>query len=79
MMNSENAPKEIVQSFIDFVNTAKWLMNENQQPSVTQELGGLFPSIRGGRGRGERSELLRVGVGELSTSATGTKNTSFAT
>ena len=79
MMNSENAPKEIVQSFIDLVNTTKWLMNENQQPSVTQELGRLFPSIRGGRGRGESSELLRVGAGELSTSATGTKNTSFAT
>ena len=27
---------------------AKWLMDENQQPSVTQELGKLFPSIRGG-------------------------------
>ena len=54
-------------------------MDENQQPSVTQELGRLFPSIRGGRGRGESSELLRVGAGELSTSATGTKSTSFAT
>ena len=43
MMNSENSPKEIAQSFIDLVTMAKWLMNENQQPSVTQELGRLFP------------------------------------
>ena len=78
MMNSENAPKEIVQ-FIDLVNTAKWLMNEIQQPSVTQELGRLFPSVRGGTRRGESNELLRVGASELSTSATDTKNTSFAT
>ena len=35
-------------SLIDFVKMAKWLMDENQQPSVTQELGKLFPSIRGG-------------------------------
>ena len=56
---------------------AKWLMDENQQPSVTQELGRLFPSIRGGGGRGENSELLRVGAGELSASATDTNNTSF--
>ena len=46
MMNSENAPNEIVQSFIDLVNIAKRLMDENQQPSVRQELGRLFPSIR---------------------------------
>ena len=46
MMSSENASKKIVQSLIDFVNMAKWLMDENQQPSVTQELGRLFPSIR---------------------------------
>ena len=56
---------------------AKWLMDENQQPSVTQELGRLFPSIRGGGGRGENSELLRVGAGESSASATDTNNTSF--
>ena len=49
-MISENAPKKIVQSLIDLVNMAKWLMDENQQPSVTHELGRLFPSIRG-RGR----------------------------
>ena len=58
---------------------AKWLMNENQQPSATQELGRLFPTIRGRGRRGESSELLRVGVGESSASATDTNNTSFAT
>ena len=78
-MNSENTPKEIVQSLIDLVNMAKWLMDENQQPSVTQELGRLFPSIRGRGRRGESSELLRVGAGESSASATDTNNTSFAT
>ena len=57
----------------------KWLMDENQQPSVTQELGGLFPIIRGGGRRGESSEILRVGAGESSASATDTNNTSFAT
>ena len=48
ILNSENAPKEIMQSFIYLVNLTKWLMDENQQPSVTKELGRLFPSIRGG-------------------------------
>ena len=71
MMNSENASKKIVQSLIDLVNMAKWLMDENQQPSVTQELGRLLPSIRGGGRRDESSELLlRVGAGESSASAT---------
>ena len=79
MMNSENASKKIVQSLIDLVNMAKWLMDENQQPSVTQELGRLFPSIRGRGRKDESSELLRVGVGESSASATDTNNTSFAT
>ena len=68
-----------MQSFIDLVNMVKWLMVKNQQPSVTQELGRLFPSIRGGGRRGESSELLRVGAGESSASATDTNNTSFAT
>ena len=64
MMHSENTPKEIVQLLIDLENTVKWLMDEIQQPSVTQELGRLFPSIiRRGR-RGESSELLRVAAGE---------------
>ena len=79
MMNSENAPKEIVQSFIDLVNMAKWLMDETQQPSVTQELGRLLPSIRGGGRRDESSELLSVGSGASSASATDANDTSFAT
>ena len=58
---------------------AKWLMDENQQPSVTQELGRLLPSIRGRGRRGESSELLRVGAGKSSASATDANNTSFAT
>ena len=37
-MNCENASKEIVQWFIDLMNMAKGLMDENQQPSITQEL-----------------------------------------
>ena len=78
MMNSENAPKEIMKSFIDLVNVAK-VMDENQQPSVTQELGRLFPSITGWGRRGESSELLRVGARESPTSATGGGNTSFET
>ena len=78
MMNSENGPKQIAQLFMDLVNMAKWLMDENQQPSVTQEVGRLFPSIRGRGRRGESSELLRVGAGESSASATDTNNTSFA-
>ena len=57
----------------------KWLMDKNQQPSVTQELGRLFPSIRGGGRRGKSSELLRVGAGESSASATDTNDTGFAT
>ena len=57
---------------------AKWLMDEKQQPSVTQELGRLFPSIRGRGRKDESSELLRVGVGESSASATDPNN-SFAT
>ena len=49
-------------------------MDENQQPSVTQELGRLFPSIRGRGRRGESSELLGVGAGESYASATDTNN-----
>ena len=80
MMSSENAPKKIVQLLIDLVNMAKWLINESQQPSVTQELGRLFPSIRGRGRRGESSELLlKVSAGESPASATSTNNTSFAT
>ena len=54
-------------------------MDKNQQPSITQGLGRLFPRMRGGGRRGESSELLRVVAGESSTSATDTNNTSFAT
>ena len=79
MMNSENAPNEIVQSFIDLVNIAKRLMDENQQSSVRQELGRLFPSIRDGGRRSESSELLRIGAGESSASTTDTYYTNFAT
>ena len=80
MMSSENASNKIVQSLIDLVNMAKWLMNESQQPSVTQELGRLFPSIRGRGKRGKSSELfLRVGACESSASVTDTNNTSFET
>ena len=48
-------------------------MDENQQPSVTQELGRLFPSIRGRGRRGESNELFRVGA-ESSASATDTND-----
>ena len=51
---------------------AKWLMDENQQSSVAQELGRLFPSIRGRERRCESSELLKVDAGESSASATDT-------
>ena len=77
MMNIENAPKEIVQSFIDLVSMGKGLMNENQQSSVTQELGRFFPSIISGGRRGESSELLKVNAGESSASATDTNNINF--
>ena len=54
-------------------------MDENQQPSVTQELGRLFSSIRGGGRRGESIELLMVGARRSSASATDTNHISFAT
>ena len=55
-------------------------MDENQQPSVTQELGRLFLSTRGGELlMVESRELLMVGAGESSASATDLNNTSFAT
>ena len=77
-MNSENAQKDIAQSFIDFVDMAKGLMDKNQQPFVPHELGRL-PSTRGRGGRDESRELLRVGAGESSAAAADTNNTSFAT
>ena len=54
-------------------------MDEKHQPSVAQELGRLFPSIRGRGRKDESSELLRVGAGESSASVTDTNNNSFAT
>ena len=66
-----------MQLLIDLVIVAKRLIDENQQPSVTR--GRLFPSIRDRWRRGESSELIRVGAGESSASATDTNNTSFAT
>ena len=56
---------------------AKGLMDENQQLSVQEQLRQLFCSARGGERRGKSRELLRVGAGESSASATGTKNNSF--
>ena len=58
---------------------AKKLMNENQQPSVQQELEKLFHSTRGGGRVDESRELRRVGTGESSTSTTIDTNASFAT
>ena len=78
-MSCENASKKIVPLLIDLVNMAKWLIDENHQPSVTEELGRLFPSIIGRGRRGENSEILRVDDGESSASATDTNTTSFAT
>ena len=54
-------------------------MDENQQSSLTQELGRLFPSIRGRGRKDESNKLLKVGASESSASATDTNNTSFAT
>ena len=75
-MNNEDASNMIVQSLIDLLNMVKGLKNENQQPSVTQELGRLFPRTRDGGRTGESRQLLSVDAGE---SATDTNNTSFTT
>ena len=72
MMNSENSPKEIVQLVIDLANMVKGLMDENQQLSVTEKLGRLFPSARDGGRSGESRRLLRVVAGESSASTTDT-------
>ena len=47
---------------------AKGLMEENQQPSVQQELERLFSSRRGGGRVGESIVSHRVGAGESSAS-----------
>ena len=66
-----------MQPFIDLANMAKELMDENQEPSVTQELRRLSPSTRGGGRRDESRELLRVGADKSSASAIDINNTSF--
>ena len=78
-MDSENASKEIVKSFIGLVSMAKGLINENQKPSVQQVLESLFPSARGGGRIVENRELHRVGAGESSASTTTDTNISFTT
>ena len=67
VMNGENAPKEIVQFFIDLANMVKRPMDENHQPSVTQELGRLFLSTKGEAGevKAEKSFLGLVLVNHL--------------
>ena len=47
-------------------------MDENQQLSVTEKLGRLFPSARDGGRSGESRRLLRVVAGESSASTTDT-------
>ena len=53
------------------------LMDENQQPSVQQELEKLFPSTRGAGSGGESREHQRVGEDESSASAATDTNISF--
>ena len=50
--------------FIDLANKAKGLMDENQQPSVQQELKRLFPSTRAGGRGGESREPHRISAGQ---------------
>ena len=69
----------MVKSFIDLTNMAKTLMDENQQPSVQQDLEKLFPSTKGRWRRDESRELHRIGAGESSASTITDTNTSFAT
>ena len=72
LLNDEwwECPKETVQSFIDLVNMAKMADGwKNKQPSATQELGRLFPSIEvEGGGGWNQCELLRVDARESSAS-----------
>ena len=69
----------MVKSFIDLANIAKALMDENQQPSVQQELEKLLPITRRGDRGDESRELHRAGAGESSAFTTTDTNTSFAT
>ena len=57
----------------------KGLIDENQQPSVQQELEKLFSSTRGGGRGAESRELHRVGADESSASTTTDTNISSAT
>ena len=57
----------------------KGMMDENQQPSVTQKSRKLLPRTRGEERRGKTKELLRVGACESSASAADANNTSSAT
>ena len=57
-MNSENASKENVKSFIDFAVMAKGLMDKDQQPSVQQELEKLFPSTKVEEGEMEAESFI---------------------
>ena len=79
IMNSENAPKEFVKSFIDLANMAKGLMDENQQPSVQESLERMFHSTRDEERWDESRELHRAGAGEWPASTTTDTDTSFAT
>ena len=75
IMNSENAPKDVVKSFIDLANIAKRLTDETR---VQQELERLFHSTRGG-GRGvESRDLHKFGAGESTASTTTDTHISFA-
>ena len=78
IINSENAPKDIAQSFIDLANMAKRLIDKNQQPSVQQVLERLFPSTRGGGKGVESRDCNRAGVGGSTASTTTDTNISFA-
>ena len=53
-------------------------MDENQQPSVQQELERLLLCRRGGRKEDESRELHKIGASESSTLATSDTNTNFA-
>ena len=87
-MNSENVPKEIFQSFIDrFGELGKMAYWWKPATISYRRIRKTVPQFK--RWREERcellrvdavnSELLRVGAGESSASATDTNNTSFTT
>ena len=52
-------PKNIAKSFIDLFDMTKGLMDDNEQPSVKQELERIFSSIsRIGESSGTRSSVI---------------------